>query len=131
MDLFRKDEDDSVQLQKMTLNGRYRNIAAMLSVAVVVFSVFLISLGALIEFFQPEFFPNVILDDVPLHYIAWFMITFGITIVVINVILAARREIDQERAEKMLPSDMVEIKRQALRDLRTHRNWYARSSRVN
>lgn len=131
MDLFRKDEDNSAQLQKMTLNGRYRNIAAMLSVAVVVFSVFLISLGALIEFFQPEFFPNVILDDVPLHYIAWFMITFGITIVVINVILAARREIDQERAEKMLPSDMVEIKRQALRDLRTHRNWYARSSRVN
>lgn len=131
MDLFRKRDDDPALQQQMPLPSRYRNILGMLSIAVVVLSVFLISLGALIEFFQPEFFPNVILDDVPLHYLAWFMITFGITIVVINVILAARREIDQERAEKMLPSDMVEIKRQALRDLRTHRNWYARSSRVN
>lgn len=59
------------------------------------------------------------------------MITFGITIAVINVILAARREIEQETAESMLPSDAAEIKRQALRDLRTHRNGYARSSKVN
>lgn len=56
MDLFRKDEDDSVRFQKMTLNGRYRNMAAMLSIVVVVFSVFLISLGALIEFFNLSFF---------------------------------------------------------------------------
>ncbi|MBY5334736.1 DUF4231 domain-containing protein [Rhizobium leguminosarum] len=131
MDLFRKGEDDPVRLRNVTLNGRYRNMAAMLSIAVVVFSVFLISLGVLTEYFQPEFFPNIILKDVPLHYIAWFMITFGITIAIINVILAARREIDQERAEKMFPSDTFEIKRQALRDLRTHRNWYARYSRVN
>ncbi|TAX65035.1 hypothetical protein ELI00_34480 [Rhizobium ruizarguesonis] len=131
MDLFRKDEDDSVRFQKMTLNGRYRNMAAMLSIVVVVFSVFLISLGALIEFFQPEFFPNVILDDVPLRYVAWFMITFGIIIAIINVILAARREIEQETVESMLPSDAVEIKMQTLRDLRTHRNGYARSSKFN
>ncbi|MEI1247348.1 hypothetical protein [Rhizobium aouanii] len=131
MDLFRKEGDDRAQLQKMTLTGRYRNIAAMLSIAVVGLSIFLISIGALIEFFQPEFLSNVILDDVPLHYIAWFMITFGITIAVINVILAARREIEQETAESMLPSDAAEIKRQALRDLRTHRNGYARSSKVN
>ena len=103
----------------------------MLSIAVVVLSVFLISLGALIEVFEPEFPSNVILDQIPLSYISWFMITFGITIVVVNVILAARREFARERAERMLPSDTVEIKRQALRDLRTHRNWYARSSRVN
>lgn len=131
MDLFRREGDDHAQLKKMTLNGRYRNIAAMLSIAVVALSIFLISIGALIEFFQPAFLSNVILDDVPLHYVAWFMITFGITIAVINVILAARREIEQETAESMLPSDAAEIKRQALRDLRTHRNGYARSSKVN
>ncbi|PDS46137.1 hypothetical protein CO662_05155 [Rhizobium anhuiense] len=131
MDLFRKRDDDPALQQQMPLPSRYRNILGMLSIAVVVLSVFLISLGALIEVFEPEFPPNVILDQIPLSYISWFMITFGITIVVINVILAARREIARERAERMLPSDTVEIKRQALRDLRTHRNWYARSSRVN
>ncbi|RXT19877.1 hypothetical protein B5P46_25495 [Rhizobium leguminosarum] len=131
MDLFRKEDDDPAQQRKMTLPGRYRNIASMLSITVVVLSVFLISLGALIEFFQPEFFPNIILDKVPLHYIAWFMITFGIIIAAINVVLAARREIEQERAESMLPSDAVETKRQTLRDLRIHRNGYARSSKVS
>ncbi|MGZ2460784.1 hypothetical protein [Rhizobium sp. IY2] len=131
MDLFRKRDDDPALQQQMPLPSRYRNILGMLSIAVVVLSVFLISLGALIEVFEPEFPPNVILDQIPLSYISWFMITFGITIVVVNVILAARREFARERAERMLPSDTVEIKRQALRDLRTHRNWYARSSRVN
>lgn len=131
MDLFRKRDDDPALQQQMPLPSRYRNILGMLSIAVVVLSVFLISLGALIEVFEPEFPANVILDQIPLSYISWFMITFGITIVVINVILSARREFARERAERMLPSDTVEIKRQALRDLRTHRNWYARSSRVN
>lgn len=131
MDLFRKRDDDPALQQQMPLPSRYRNILGMLSIVVVVLSVFLISLGALIEVFEPEFPANVILDQIPLSYISWFMITFGITIVVINVILSARREFARERAERMLPSDTVEIKRQALRDLRTHRNWYARSSRVN
>lgn len=55
MDLFRKEGDDRAQLQKMTLTGRYRNIAAMLSIAVVALSIFLISIGALIEFFNLRF----------------------------------------------------------------------------
>jgi hypothetical protein len=104
---------------------------ALLSITVVVLSVFLLSLGALIEFVPTEFPSNIILDKIPLSYISWFMITFGITIGVLNVILAARQAIEQERAENILPLEAVEIKKQTLRDLRMRRNWYARSSRVN
>lgn len=131
MELFRKENDGSVERQKKTLPERYRNIVALLSITVVVLSVFLLSLGALIEFFPTEFPQNIILGRVPLYYISWFMITFGIAIGVINMILAARQAVEQERAENILPFDAVEIKKQTLRDLRLRRNWYARSSRVN
>lgn len=131
MDLFRKENDGSAGQQKKTLPDRYRNMVALLSITVVVLSVFLLSLGALIEFFPTEFPTNVILGKVPLYYISWFMITFGIAIGIINVILAARQAVEQERAENILPLEAVEIKKQTLRDLRMRRNWYARSSRVN
>lgn len=131
VDLFRKENGGSAEQQKKTLPERYRNIVALLSITVVVLSVFLLSLGALIEFFPTEFPTNVILGKIPLYYISWFMITFGIAIGVINVILAARQAIERERAENILPFEAVEIKKQTLRDLRMRRNWYARSSRVN
>lgn len=131
MDLFRKENDGSAGQQKKTLPERYRSMVALLSITVVVLSVFLLSLGALIEFFPTEFPTNVILGKVPLYYISWFMITFGIAIGLINLILAARQAVEQERAENILTLEAVEIKKQTLRDLRMRRNWYARSSRVN
>jgi hypothetical protein len=131
MELFRKEIDGRTDTQKKTFREKYRNIIALLSITVVALSVFLLSLGALIEFFPTEFPENIILSRIPLRYISWFMLTFGITVPIINVIWAARKAVNQEKAENMLSTEPIEVKRQALRDLRLRRNRYARSSRVN